>query len=556
MTLRWTISFVLWIGIQNPAAFAAQTVSVNSLLAEMCDRESIARYPNPEYQCLQASSYNRASTHRDQPDRSASGWFADSDGLGFIRTEMARGKKEWVLMEHDGPGCITKIWTPFFYYDFNNRVGPNFRIYLDGSETPAIDESLIRFVRGEGTFGPPFAVKTARAGNSYMPIPFASKCKITMTEKPFYNIINYRAYAAGTKVQSYTQGVYAQERPMLEKISMILTNKATVVAPDQMKYTAVLSPGNSETFNLGDGPAALSQIAIYLPEAVKNPALLRSIVLTASFDRQETVWVPLGDFFCCADALHPYHTFQRTVSADGMMVCRWIMPYRSACEVKLINLGKTAAKLKLHAHTTPWKWDDTSMHFYARWRSDDIVPGTPFQDWNFVDIKGQGVYVGDNWTVLNIQGGWWGEGDEKIYVDNAWEKGFPTHFGTGTEDYYGWAGGVNPTRADEFSTPFLANVRVGGLNADTIGYNICSRTRSLDAIPFNKRLVFDMESSFGVDIRNPWNLLGYSAVTYWYAKPGAAHNRPALPEEAAKPIVYTDQLQRKSDSLKKRHSSQ
>ena len=553
--MRWIPLFVICIGVQNSMALTAQTVTVNSLLSEMCDRESIARYPNPEYQCLQSSSYNRASTHRDQPDRTTSGWFADSDGLGFIRTEIVRGKKEWVLMEHDGPGCITKIWTPFFYYDFNNRIGPNFRIYIDGSETAVIDESLIRFVRGEGPFGPPLAVKTARAGNSYAPIPFASKCKITMTEKPFYYIINYRAYAAGTKVQSYTQSIYTQERPMLDKISMILTNTPTVTAIEDMKYSVGLSPGDPVTFNFGDGPAALSQIAIYLPEAVSNPSLLRSIVLAASFDSQETVWVPLGDFFCCTDSLHPYHTFQRTVSADGMMVCSWIMPYQSECKVKLNNFGKAAAKLKIHTQIIPWKWDDRSMHFYARWRSDDIVPGTPFQDWNFIDIKGQGVYVGDNWTVLNIQGGWWGEGDEKIYVDNAWEKGFPTHFGTGTEDYYGWAGGVNPTRVDEFSTPFLANVRVGGLNADTLGYNICTRTRSLDAIPFKKRLVFDMESSFGVDIRNPWNLLGYSAVTYWYAKPGTAHNRPPLPDEAVKPIVNMNQLQKEADSLKKKRQS-
>ncbi len=37
-------------------------------------------------------------------------------------------------------------------------------------------------------------------------------------------------------------------------------------------------------------------------------------------------------------------------------------------------------------------------------------------------------------------------------------------FGTGTEDYYGWAGGVVPTRTDEFSSPYLSNVRVGGLD--------------------------------------------------------------------------------------------
>ena len=190
------------------------------------------------------------------------------------------------------------------------------------------------------------------------------------------------------------------------------------------------------------------------------------------------------------------------------------------------------------------------MRFHARWRPDDVVQGTPFRDWNYIDIRGLGVFVGDAWTVLNIQGSWWGEGDEKIYVDDAWDAGFPTHFGTGTEDYYGWAGGEVPTRNDEFSVPFLANVRVGGLDGFTTGFNICTRTRALDAIPFTRRFVFDMESSFGTDIRNSWNLLGYSAVTFWYAKPGATHNRPAMPEAAASPILQLEELKQRSAALK------
>jgi hypothetical protein len=140
--------------------------------------------------------------------------------------------------------------------------------------------------------------------------------------------------------------------------------------------------------------------------------------------------------------------------------------------------------------------------------------------------------------VLNPTQGWWGEGDEKIYVDGAWDKGFPTHFGTGTEDYYGWAGGVVPTRHDEFHQPFLANVRVGGVDGNrTRGFNICTRTRSLDAIPFTERLCFDMEASPGTGQRRPTDFLGYSAVTFWYARPGATHNRPPLPEAAARPIM-------------------
>ena len=88
--------------------------------------------------------------------------------MGFIRIETNQTGKEWVLMEHEGPGCITKMWTPFFYYDFHNHVGPNVRIYLDSSAKPVIDEPLVALVRGEGTFRPPLAVATARAGDSLM----------------------------------------------------------------------------------------------------------------------------------------------------------------------------------------------------------------------------------------------------------------------------------------------------------------------------------------------------------------------------------------------------
>jgi hypothetical protein len=170
--------------------------------------------------------------------------------------------------------------------------------------------------------------------------------------------------------------------------------------------------------------------------------------------------------------------------------------------VRLTNLGPTPVSVELRAEVVPWVWDQASMHFHARWRADDLVPGSPFQDWNFVDVHGQGVFVGGPMDRPDPQSGWWGEGDEKIYVDDALGSRFSDPFWHGArKDYYGWAGGVNPTRQDEFSTPFLANVRVGGLNEDTQGYNICVRHRGLDAIPFQRRFVFDMESSFGVDIR-------------------------------------------------------
>jgi D-arabinan exo alpha-(1,3)/(1,5)-arabinofuranosidase (non-reducing end) len=535
---------VLTLGARGQAAdrtTTEQRITLDSLLEEMIDREGLARFPDPLYQSLQASSYNRQSVHRDQP-----GWFADSDGLGFIRTETIGGKTEWVIMEHDGPGCIARIWTPFFYYNLQEHVGPNIRIYLDGAAEPVIDESLIELLTAKSFVKPPFAAFTARAGDLYLPIPFAKGCKITMTRKPFYHIINYRAYPPGTAVETFTVARY-------EAANLGYIGETLYQAPDITTgpWTAVQS-GKHLDVKLPRGPAAVRDLTIRLRADTINTRL-RSTVLAMTVDGTETVWCPIGDFFCSADALHPFGMWERTTSEDGTMTCRWTMPYEKSAEIKVLNLGRQPVDIDLSTTVGRWNWDERSMHFHANWRPDEIVSGTPFQDWNFVDIRGKGVYVGDAWTVLNIEDGWWGEGDEKIYVDGAWDQGFPTHFGTGTEDYYGWAGGVNPTRADEFDEPFIANVRVGGLGQAhlTRGYNICTRTRSLDAIPFTQHLRFDMEASFGTQMREPWDLLGYSAVTFWYALPGATCNRGPQPQEATDPIVSIPQLQKLSDEIKR-----
>lgn len=543
-----------WLLLSTATALGAQpTITLESLLREMSDPDALTRFPRPAYRSLQVSSYNRESVHRDRP-----GWFADSDGIGFLREQMHQGTREWVILDHEGPGCLTRIWTPFFYYQLEDHKGPNVRVYLDGASTPVVDESLIEWVTGKGSVPPPWASFTARAGDLYLPIPFARGCRVTLTAKPFYYIINYRAYPRGTQVRSFSREAFTAAAPLLSDTARHLLQPGSP-EPSVEGHTAtqIIAPKTSARLSLPNGPHSVVEFAVQAPDLLHRPAALRSTVLSFTFDGQRTVWCPLGDFFGCADSVHPYQTWQRTVRPHGRFVSRWHMPYAKSAVLELTNLGDHPLDARIEARVQPRRWDRASLHFHAAWRPDDVVPGTPFTDWNFVDIRGRGVYVGDAWTVLNPQRNtWWGEGDEKIYVDDAWDEGFPTHFGTGTEDYYGWAGGVLPTRADEFSHPFLANIRVGGLDGHTQGFNICTRTRGLDAIPFTERLRFDMESSFGTDIRNPWDLLGYSAVTFWYATPGTKHNRPAQPDAATKPVLSLDQLKRKSDDLRHQASTQ
>ena len=529
--------FVIAALINLCSIHAQEQVSMQSLLREMVDRKQLVEYPESiPYKAMQASSYNRASVSPDQP-----GWFADSDGVFCIRTEKNReGETEWVLMEDKGPGAITKIWAVCFYYGLDDTTGANLKIYLDGEDEPTINCNFFEFVKGESFVKPPLAMETRRAGNSYLPIPYAKSCKVTMDKKVFYNIISYRSYPQGTSVRTFSMDEYNQSQILIDSVGHVLErgvygDLASTKNTEAYSFHKTLRPQEKETLLIRKKQKAIEQLVFQL-DAEDFDQALRSTVLKISFDGEQTVWTPLGDFFNIGVGLKTYQMWERAVQEDGTMICRWIMPYQHIAELEIENMGKQDIQMSVTAKVMPYTWNDRSMYFHSSWRMDDPTPGFPLFDYNLVNVKGKGIYVGDQFTVLNPEEGWWGEGDEKVYVD---DNIFPSLFGTGTEDYYGWAGGVVPNPEDEFYTPFLSNVRVAAPNS--MGYNTCTRTRVLDAIPFNRQLDFNIESS-GSN-RTSWFHLQYAVNTYWYAKPGASCNRKPLPEMASRKIMTLQELQ-------------
>ena len=80
----------------------------------------------------------------------------------------------------------------------------------------------------------------------------------------------------------------------------------------------------------------------------------------------------------------------------------------------------------------------TLGRFHAKWHRDAFLPRESERaiDWPFLKTEGAGRFVGLMLHVWNPRGAWWGEGDEKFFVDG--EK-FPSTIGTGSEDYFGYA---------------------------------------------------------------------------------------------------------------------
>jgi hypothetical protein len=538
MQKKW-MAFILGLIVLSSCQ-GKQEVNMKTLLKEMVDRETITYFPETSYKCMQASSYNRESVSPDQP-----GWFADSDGIGFIRTEENNGQTEWVIMEDEGPGVITKIWAVCFYYGLNDTIGANIKFYLDGATEPAINTNFFALVKGQDFVKAPFADKSTRAGNLYFPIPYAKSCKITMDKQSFYNIINYRKYPVGTSVKTFTMDDFKKLKDVRQEVAQQLLNDKSAKG-DTFTESKRLAKNEQLRIDLPKGANAVSSVEIKIKSDNNLPQALRSTILSGEFDGATTVWCPVGDFFNNVGKIQPYKMWERSVDADGTMTCRWMMPYLRSGVISLKNLWDESVEVSVKVTTNTYKWNENSMHFYASWRMDEPTPTFPLFDWNFLDAEGHGVVVGDQWTVLNPREGWWGEGDEKIYVDDDFERNFPSHFGTGTEDYYGWAGGVVPTPADQFSKPFLGNIIVA--NPRSMGYNVCTRTRVLDAIPFEQRIRFDVESSCGT--RQRWHFLQYAQTTFWYGAPGVTFNRKPLPEMAAGTLPTLEGLQAKVEAAK------
>jgi hypothetical protein len=150
------------------------------------------------------------------------------------------------------------------------------------------------------------------------------------------------------------------------------------------------------------------------------------------------------------------------------------------------------------------------------------------RDLKFVDATGEGRFVGTYLHVENPTPAWWGEGDEKVYVDG---EAFPSTFGTGTEDYFGYAW-CSP---ELFVRPYHGQPRCDG--PGNFGHTGIYRWQTFDDIPFTKSLQFDIEMWHWADVTGTW-----ARTSYWYAKPGSKGNHPIsvkLPIEmtAPKPVV-------------------
>lgn len=508
-----------------------QPVTLESLLKEMADRENLARYPDPWYTTRQFSSYDRDAVEPGDPS-----WFANWDRSMFIREEENDGRKEYVMYETDGPGAVVRFWMTF--------AGPGagegiLRFYFDHETEPTIRGDALEIISGGKLVGAPLSSSVSpltdykmRGHNLYLPLPYASHLKITYEsenikdagattggEAVYYNI-NYRTYEGGTQVTTFSHDQLNQVDSLLQQVQQKLRERNKEEMLEQLETTDIsfaetIEPG--ETFRQTiRGPAAIRRLNVKLDASNREQAL-RSTVMELIFDNHRTAWVPVGDFFGTGYQIRSSDTWYTTVTNDQQMYAYWVMPFKESAEVIFHNLGEQPVKLSNSSISwSEWEWGPASMHFGATWQNysdlytgepkDNEGGGNPF-DVNYTHVEGEGIYAGEVLTLFNTAWVWWGEGDEKIYIDG---EDFPSHFGTGSEDYFGYAW----VRPEVFTNhPFIS--QPDGSGNITPGYTVNMRYRSLDAIPFRKELKVDMEMWHWVS-----TIIDYAPVSYFYLKPG------------------------------------
>jgi len=479
----------------------AEPITLETLLDEMVDLDRLADFPSPPFACRQFSSYDRASKSPEVD------WFANGDRGHYLRVEERDGRQEFVMMDAEGPGAVVRIWSA-------NPAGV-LRVYLDGGEAPVLEAPMTDFLGGKiAELPPPITGERSRGWNSYFPIPYARHCKITSDAGDFYYHVNTRTYAPGTKVESFSRDGLGAAADRVRRTAERLSGEG-LEAPIEFAGAERgvfwgkrrLEPGATFEIPLAQGPCAIREIVAKIDAADLEQAM-RHTILSIRFDGETTVEVPLGDFFGSAPGITPYASRPISVLPGGEMRSRWVMPYREEAQISVENRGSAEVEVGISGTGEPRPWTDRSMHFHAKWRAERDAPTRPMRDWNYLEATGKGVFVGAAFSIANPVKAWWGEGDEKIYVDG---ETFPSHFGTGTEDYYGYAW-CWPV---PFSHAYHGQPRCDG--PGNYGHTSVHRWHILDRIPFERDFRFDMELWH-------WNAecrVDMAVTAYWYARPGA-----------------------------------
>ncbi|MEW4924868.1 glycoside hydrolase family 172 protein [Algibacter sp. 2305UL17-15] len=488
-------------------------ITYENLVKRLTNLEALAKLPSKGEKSEMWSSYDRKSKI-DSVTGEFIDWSANNDGLRpqFIRKE---GDNE-VLAEMTGPGAIVRIWSA------SPKKG-KVNIYIDGSETPIISESFVDYFKPSipaFNFSELVYETNAKGFNNYVPITYQKSCKI-VAEPDWgqYYHFNYITFKYDVVLEAFNPNLNQENQKALTEVNTFfkermgenptdsklhITNKNITLQPDKQTDVYQIK---------GKGAIASLKAKLKTENPEHSNEVLRKTVLEIAWDGEAnpSVWSPIGDFFGSAPGFNNYKTLPMGMIGDEMY-SYWYMPFSKGAKITLHNFSKHPVDISLEIGEAELEGKTKDYgRFHAKWHRDlEPVEKGRWPDWLLLKTKGKGRFLGASLSIWNPKGGsntnageghyWWGEGDEKFFVDG---ETFPSTFGTGTEDYFGYAW-CDPSI---FEQAFHSQ----SIDSDNMGYQAVNRWQIIDNIPFQKSFEGYLEKYFV----NDWPTQ-YATVVYWY----------------------------------------
>ncbi|MDR0382000.1 MAG: DUF2961 domain-containing protein [Oscillospiraceae bacterium] len=494
------------------------------IVDRLVDLEVVSTLPLPGERAGEWSSYDRASGYNETADAYVN-WGANGDGGGVIQNLGDAGDGKGVrykVAAMTGPGVIWRIWSA--------QAGSGLiEIYIDGEETPTIAKPFNQLFNGtDPVFGYSALSYTAASGlNCFVPITYNQSCEVYLYGSwGNYYQFTYATLPQGTTVESMPKTFSAADRAALTRANDFLRDDLgqlppaddTILLAESKEYT-VPAHGSAKVAGY-DGQGALARFRVKVNEDLSYNDMwkaLKELTVSMFWDGAVSpgVWAPLGDFFGSPNGPTYYRTLPMGLGADDWFYCYFYMPFQSGAEVVIGNDGAVDRRISVEFAVTALRRPVAEYaRFHAKWNRNAFQTTRPdrWPDYTILQTTGAGRFLGMSLHVykkddVRDPGAgagdyWWGEGDEKFFVDGEM---FPSSFGTGTEDYFGYAW-CDPTVFA--GRAFHAqNFNEGGVH--NRGNRAVARYQLADSVPFQSSFEGSLEKYYK-------NNTEYGVVAYWY----------------------------------------
>jgi len=469
------------------AAAAEKPLTYVNILQHLTDLDRLT-HVQAGYKGGLFSSWDRNSRTR---------WGANGDAGHYLRVEP---NGEAVMMDIDGPGVIYRIWSA-------NPMG-KLRIYLDGAPSPSFEWDFPELFDGNlQPFIKPLVYRrdnAQSASDSYLPIPFAKHIKITADKAhgQYYHF-NYVLFPQAQPVSSFRLPLTATEQAALSAVAEVWSHpgrdpKPRLPGQNTITKTIHIAPGQTAELCALRGTGVIRAIRARVESSQRYA--WRKLVLRGAWDDAQwpQILTPLGPFFGFDWETAEYGSVT-TGCQRGQAYQYFPMPFRKSAILSIQNFLEAPATVRVEIEWAPLvRLPDDSTYFYARWRHE---PDVVRFNYPILETAGRGHFVGVSMPIDHPLGGWWGEGDEMVWVD---DDDFPPYIGTGSEDYFGDAWGIR----------YLSGPSYGASSMQ--GHRTCNyRWHFTDFIPFTKRMRMIIEN-YGPNGQGPRGQYDYSSTAFWY----------------------------------------